>query len=522
MSSDLSRGNDADISFEPIYNKVSVKDNFYNVEELIPNIFDDKYLTNRNGEFYEAEKITVPDPKKAKYVSQIRKIRDDKWESEEVADDKYLYFMRLFDHKYYESYYEEDPYSMFTENEMTTPNELIGRLGATIVDLGVVDESTFVGEVFDPTGSGSGTQVGTIDYANSLDYTRYLCICENHEEGSFKKGTTNAKKVIMQTPKMKLPCQITKDSFIVVNYNQTHTRYKDRPYINPDWCSTGASGADSYEEGIGHWGMREWPQGIFIRVVFGNKVWSTHEEKWVELGTRYDYAIPSSLVDKPAKDYWNKELKLANKVTYDMNINESGYAVPLSGVSQEEDFYIQILCPQTGFYAYEKLDIANGTEYESHNAWTWVSDFSIKLCERGQDIEKLDNDVVYENVIDDESINDFGELTFKLTTWHPNIKPSYSNVVTWVEGERVMLASIQENNLMGIPQVPEENMIERYVLQYNTPTKKITHSLPIEGITPFDKISGLDVARKGATFMQLGTELDYEVGIQKITYIQCK
>ena len=522
MDETLSRGNDADITFEPIYNKVSVKDNFYNVEELIPNIFDDKYLTNRNGEFYTAKKITVPSPAKAQYVSKIRKTRDDVWESEETADDEYTYFMRLYDHKYFKSYYEEYP---DMEWQMTEPEDLIGRLGATIVDLGVVDESTFYGEEFNPTGADwGGVLVGTTDYANSLDYKRYLCICENHTDGTVWDSNSNANRLVMKTPVIKLPCQITKDSFLVINYNVTKSRYKDRPYLNPDWTNKGASGTDSYTEGIGHWGMKQWPQGPSFRVIVGDKAWSQSKGKWIDKNGKITdtRCFGSILKDSPAKDFWAEELKIANRVTYDMNINESGFAIPLSGVSQDDDMYIEILCPQVSFYANKKLDIANDTEFESHNAWTWLSDFSIKLCEKGQDIEKLDNDVVYENIIDGDSINDFGEITFKYTTWHPNIQPSYSNVVTWVNGERVMLEKIKEANLTGQEQTAEENMIERYVLQYRTPTKKISHSLPINGITPFDKIGGLDVERPTASFMQLGTEMDYATGIQKITYIQCK
>lgn len=520
MSEELSRGNDADISFEPIFNKVTVKDNFYNVDELIPNIFDDQYLTNRNGEFYTAEKITVPSPVKAKYVSKIRKTRDDVYENEETADDKYLYFMRLYDHKYFKSYYNETPN---LETLVKKPTDLTYRLGATIVDLGVVDEKTFVGEIYDPTGSGQGVHVGTTDYANSLDYTRYLCLCPNHQEGSVKNGTTNRDKVVMKTPNMKIPCQITDESYLVFNYNETHTRYANRPYINPDWTSDGASGPDEYVEGVGHSRITQWPQGIEIRVVFGNKAWSSQSKSWVELGSDYDYAVPASLVDSPAKNFWNKSLNLANTVSYDMNIKESGYAIPLSGINTEDDFYIEILCPQPSFWAYKKLDLWEGSEFESHNGFLWVSDFSVKLCEKGQDIEKLDNDVVYENVIDEDSINDFGELTFKLTTWHPNIKPSYSNVVTWdSEGKRTMLRTIKEANLSGEEQTAEENMIERHVLQYRTPTKKINHTLPYEGITPFDRISGLDVSRPNASFIQLGTEIDFAESTQTITYIQCK
>ena len=521
MSEKLSRGNDADISFEPIYNKVSIKDNFYNVDELIPNIFDDKYLTNRNGEFYTAKKITVPSPAKAKYVSKIRKVRDDVWESEKTADDEYTYFMRLYDHKYFKSYYEEQPNM---EGQILSAEDMVGKLGATIVDLGVVDESKFYGEEFKPIGEGGpGALIGITDYANSIDFTRYLCICENHPENSYNKETSNSRRVLMQTPLMKFPCQITKDSFLIFNYRTNHTRYSNRPYINPDWTNEGASGTDKYVEGKGHLGISEWPQDIAIRFIVGNKAWSSYYNKWVELGSFYDFALPPLLKDSPAKNFWNTDLNIANSVTYDMNINESGYPIPLSGINQDNEFYIQILCPQVSFWAYKKLDVdSKETEFESHNAWSWISDFSIKLCEKGQDIEKLDNDVVYENVIDSDSINDFGEITFKMTTWHPNIKPSYSNVVTWVNGERVMLEKIKETNLSGQEQVAEENTIERYVLQYQSPTKKISHSLPLSGITPFDRMQGLDVSNPDDYYMQLGTEIDYVRAIQKITYIQCK
>lgn len=519
MSQELSRGNDADISFEPIYNKVVVKDNFYNVEEMIPNLFDDEYLTNRNGDFFYSTKITPATPLKAEYVDKIRKSRDDKWASEETSDDKYSYYMRMYDNKFYTSLYEETDNM---QSQITEPYDMVGRLGATIVDLAVVDDSTFYGEVYDPTGSGNGVQIGTTDYANSLDFKRYLCICENHSENTIWGANSNTHRVVMRSKTMKIPCQITKDSYMIFNYNATLSRYKDRPYLNPDWTNKGASGPDKYQEGTGHWGITQWPQGPVFRVVFGDKCWSRHDYSWVSIGDKWDTCGGSLLKDSPAKDFWNEELSIANKVTYSMNINESGEPIPLSEVNKEDEFYIEFLCPQPSFWAYKNLDMWDGYEFESHNGWTWISDFSIKLCEKGQDIEKLDSDVVYENVIDVDSINEFGEIDFKFTTWHPNIKPSYSNVVTWVNGERVHLTSIKESNLSNSEQTPEENMIERYVLQYQTPTKKITHSLPIDGITPFDRIGGLDISNEATAFMALGAELDYANGIQRITYIQTK
>lgn len=518
MSKELSMGNDADISFEPIFNKVIVRDNFYNVEELIPNIFDDKYLTNRNGEFFYSDKIEVFPPVRQSYVSQIKKKRSDDYKAESVADDEYTYFMRLYDHKYFESYYEESPFSDFTSGTLSQPYSLVGRLGATIVDFAAVDDSVYHGA----TTEGGTETFGAIDYANTLDFKRYLCICENHTEGSIWDAHSNAWRLVMKSQELQLPCQITKDSYLILNYNVTKSRYKDKPYLNPKWASEGAKGQD-YIEGLGYRCVTQQPTGPFFRVIFGDKAYSLKTKKWVDKNGKIEdtYCAGSIIKDEPRRDFWNTELNIANTVTYNMNINESGYAIPLADVIGAESFYIEILCPQPSFWAHKELSLYEDTEFESHNGWTWLSDFSIKLCEKGEDIEKLDNDVVYENVIDVDSINEFGEITFKYTTWHPNVKPSYSNVVTWENNQRVMLTSITEPNLTNVAQTAEENMIERHILQYQSPTKKITHSLPIS-ITPFDRMFGIDITESNTAYMQLGTEIDYSRGVQKITYIQTK
>ena len=84
------------------------------------------------------------------------------------------------------------------------------------------------------------------------------------------------------------------------------------------------------------------------------------------------------------------------------------------------------------------------------------------------------------------------------------------------------LEAVKEENLgQTQAQKPEENIIQKYVHQYSTPTKKMTLPLPID-ITPLQKLYGVNV-EEGKTYegyVQLGTELDYRMGMQTITCVQ--
>ena len=43
-------GTGASMSLDDVFNSVKVNCNYYNVDDLIPDLFEDDYLTNRHGE----------------------------------------------------------------------------------------------------------------------------------------------------------------------------------------------------------------------------------------------------------------------------------------------------------------------------------------------------------------------------------------------------------------------------------------------------------------------------------------
>lgn len=98
LSQDLIRGTGADISLETLYNKIQVKDSFYEIDHFVPDLYEDVYLNNRLGDFWKCNNITRTG--KFKYINKGGWIKkEDKDESEHV------YYIRKFDHEYYEPVY---------------------------------------------------------------------------------------------------------------------------------------------------------------------------------------------------------------------------------------------------------------------------------------------------------------------------------------------------------------------------------------------------------------------------------
>ena len=148
----------------------------------------------------------------------------------------------------------------------------------------------------------------------------------------------------------------------------------------------------------------------------------------------------------------------------------------------------------------------------------WVKNLSFDLVRKEHE-DKEENDVVYSNVIDSGSINEMQTITCKITTDTDLVQPSYSNVAIFDGVSTVALSSVTENCISGKEQKPEENIVEKYVLQYNTPTSKITLTQPID-INPMQVLIAVDVANTEQKYVQLGTELDYSMGRQTITPVE--
>ena len=497
-------GNDANIDFEPVYNKFIVKDNFYKCEELITNIFDDNFLTNRNGGFYEAVEIPVRQPYKQSY----RWGRNYKEES--TADNDYVYFYRIYDHKDYESVYRNNNLEELNNlgTLLKSPSITQDYVGATLVDFGRAKKDYYEG----------ATKV----IQSTLDWERYLCINQNAQgwgSTSFGlKGTPQDNMVVFRLKPKKSMVKLPDDAFIVIDFKVIFEKYLQRNYINPDWNSDQETIKGYSNDGF----IQPYYSTIAFRLGFGNKYWQSRnygddgkpladEGLWVENSTAY------FLPDLNTNGGWpmiNSENGVINKVSWKDWINEQGYKIPLKGVDTTQEITFEIFLPKIHL-------ISNGDNPKTKfNAYCWIKDFNIKVARPNED-EFDENDVVYENVIDEMNVSEMSEITLKYTTQVDGVQPSYSSVIFNNGGSNDFVETMNDISLNISGMKPEQNIIQRYYNQYSTPTKKITYTLPRD-FDQLDKYYGVDVDNPTTGYVQLGTEIDYRRDTQQIILIEKK
>ena len=422
---------------------------------------------------------------------------------------------RLYDNDAWESIYYNSAGTRQYLTSAQTANSAITRdyLGGTIVEMGVV-RNNYVSETWQWI------------IPSRMDYTRYLCISEKHNNNQVTlHGASAPTSNLTGLPVFKLKSAYTPtvmlddDSFLVFSYSAIWERYWNRNYINPEWtdekCAHNWNALGDY--------YNDMPAARF-RLRIGNKCWSTHENAWVDSGSRWDYMEPAPKWEDNKYNYWNEEMTILNNVSWEDKINADGLKIPLSGIDVTQGIEFEVQNPRPLFYGNGgNPDYEN--KYFNYNEYVWLKDLSLKCMQAYQDDEGNEADVVYENSLSGCSVNDLDNITLKISTHKEKIKPSYSHMVYRYSSsdKPEFLKQVKEAALSNNAQKPEQNIIEKYVHQYSTPTKKISITLSSD-ITPFDKVYGIDVddTYNQIGYVQLGTEIDYRTDRQEITYIEKK
>ena len=480
------RSSEASISFSPVFNKCVVKDNMYAAERLIPSIFDDNLLRNRidTYNFYASYQCTVPSPDKPTYPwgSVFLGIGQD-YTDDGSGDSKYTYYHRIYDNKYWKSMYDYQPVGQ----PPATQQYLVDHVGGTIIDLGVV-KNTYISD-YDQT-----------IVPSKLDFTRYLAI--NQSNNGYMG--TNDGYYAFRLSGYTINCPYNPDNaFLVIQGSAIFEKYYQRPYINPDWST-------NYVKLGGTGNMVRTDGCLNFKVKIGDNYWNG--KKWVSGSTAF-----SVVLERSSKDYgvYNKEMHVLNNVHYSLGVGEDGYIIPLSGTNVGDSLQVDILLPKI------QTELNNEKHY---NGWCWIKDLDIKLVQKGQSEEKDEGDVVYENIIEEDAVNEIREITCKLSTYYSGVAPSYSTVLIESGGTKMVMSGFTSPGLVEAKE-GEYNIVERYVQQYSTPTKKISMVVESNGAgrrNPWTYYKGLDVDNPAQIFVELGSEIDYQAGTKNFTAIELK
>jgi len=505
-------GSGQNVSFEPIYNKFVVKDSFYTSEDFITNIFEDSALVNRGGDFFSSFQIDVPprrdpsNPDSHRLPNSPTYPNGSSWFQQKYSNDaddtKYIYWHRLYDHKDFESVYrdfnlnEVKPHEDLLNNPDTTRN----YIGGTICDFGRVRKEYFNEDTYQ-----------TI-VQNKVDWERYLLI-HQHRTGPGWSGwnpnaTINDKMIIFRLkPGSRGKCMLSDNSYLIINYKLLFTKYRFRNYINPDWNQKIGKMSSWVSGTIG-----ETPGNLSFKLGIGGKYWNG--TSWVN-----EQSIFKIMCTRSDEEYayFMKEKEVLNNVSWELEIDEEGYKIPLTGIDTAGEIDFAIYLPNL-----QLLTDFDGLHDFTYNNYCWVKDFSIKTANAGQDKEVEETDVVYENVVNELNVNEMSDIELKITTGADNQKPSYSNVIYYdVANDRNTLLSTMEDVILQQEMTPEENIITRYHKQYSTQTKRLSYTLPID-FTPLQAYKGMDFENKSAKYVQLGGELNYKMGRQIIDLIELK
>ena len=507
------RQNGATISFEPVFNKIRVVANLYSIKDFIPNIFDDSFLTNRNdptsGEgFYNSFNIE-PKTTPGEFPSGSAFLgfgQDYDKESEKYGerDQDYVYRHRLYDHKYWESVYSDvagNEHFVLSTGTTASSSITLDYRGGTIVDMGVVRKNY----------RNEGQQLVV---PSKMDYTRYICINEKHNNN--RTGENNVVFRLKEGYKPRiLPVS---DCFIVINYSMLLEKYADRNYINPKWtnkhCSAYFFKAGSHHNAIGN---------LRFRLKIGDKYWNG--EQWTTTNSMFyieaEWDKKADMFKTEDEDYWNTDLSVLNNVSWEDDLNCEGYKIPLDGVDISQEIKFEVINPAPSYWGNTGNPKFENYGFE-YNAFCWVKDLSFDFI-RKQHENKEENDITYENVIDEGSVHEMSDITCKITTDNSDAQPSYSSVAYRLSNnaELAVLSAITESSIENTPERPEDNIILKHVYQYNTPTSKISLTLS-DTIPPFQKLYAVDVDDQEQGFVQLGTEIDYHNSRQKMTCVEKK
>lgn len=364
------------------------------------------------------------------------------------------------------------------------------------------------------------------EVASKLDFDRYILISQCDEPNMLYNNPRSSALTIQQKnyyfpPVFGLNSGITQpiiiddNAYITIDATAIYERYTDLDYINTEWTSD-CTGINKYYN-CTYWGLITGSQEIWttcpalvFKLKCGGYWWDGHNWTLTEQPFYVDLHTPTD--DNGYVDFsqwWNKDLDVINNVSWSDYGGGSGYKIPLTGVTfdwnQDIEFYICLPC---------KIQVYNGNNtHDGMNSYCWVKGFETKLVTKGSEGTDL-SDVVYENVIDELSVNELSDITLKFTTYPNEGQHSYSNV--GYSGH--LIDKVIKVGLDGEASKMEENLVKEYVNQYCTNTISQNMVLNLKA-TPISRIKDTVLNK---FFHVCGQEIDYAKGSQRVNMVESK
>lgn len=414
--------NGGQISLDNVYNKAIVKDSLYSFDSVIPSIWDEKDL-----------------------VIYMRYGFDNNWHYYQEVDEehsklgKHKCFFKYYSNPNYKSYYYDKNLNSVTTAYTIDYGATQRYVGATIVradfhkidsDDDIINDVTFDDYLLLHTHNTNNTIVGYRDIEHGQPFPIIdLKLDDDKGVKLFELEVNNANPSFLGG----------KNIFLLIQGTYIYMDRESEMYI-PE----GYNNKDDDFIISNLW--------IKAKLEFGGKYWNGNS--WQS--TECCFKLPFDN-NNQSEHCINQSFPTKNTVTYNMGIDEDGYAIPMPS----ED--IMTGKPIFTLYAPHRLD--NSYRCDA----VWLKNFDIKAKIASYDIEvNKDSDTEYSNIINGDFVNEMDEEEFKICTWD-NKECNYSAVAYYNGSTYNYLDNVYNKGTKQNCRC-EEQLIYKLVTQYSTPS----------------------------------------------------
>lgn len=529
------RGTGSNISLDNVYNKISVKDDFYTFDDIIPDIYDTAYNVTKSsdptlqssdninngifGEVVQGVQGNDITDSNNNMICMVDRVYDPE---NEMYTHCNAVFVKYFNHPYYNFYGYNGGATPSSLNYTDTKN----MHGAVIAKFFVKKlDQQYLPSWMDIITGRQPTEA-TLDMWMSKNQISKITL-DNYVMLINSENKHIQNKDILKYPYFETKTSDTtalfggENAYLVITGSYIWHYVDNDPYPIP---------SDEVDISEGRYAMKAGQTYLLAKLQWGNKYWDG--DKWTT--TNSVFKIPylrddSSDDDRRADHTMFASNNFVNSVSWRIGINESGYLIPLPQGT--------VMSGLPKFTMYKPFDpeyfsTSSGDDYGQwykHNV-VLLKNFSIKAVIGDPSYSNLnDSDTVYTNIIDEHHIQELDEIKCKICT-NDGKKPNYSSVGYSPDGntfeflDRIYNANVGTNGVVdhagrgvyGLMR-PEEWIVHRLTKQYQSPKIR----LELELNTTFEPYSVItDKWLRGKSFIVDAQSTNYYTGQTTVTVVE--
>ena len=527
------------LSLGNVYNKITIKDDFYKYDSVFPSIYDNiKNITLSTDAGIVGNK-----PDKHSYGEVIQHQVDNGSDQENYnmivflhrpynpqndgyVDNSNAVFIKYFtnpDYKFYQ-YMGSAQNEVSALNYTSTQNLYGAFIGKYYVKELSKNVSTFE-EIINAVLGNSN-----LDYAlakndvSSVSLSNYIVLL--NPDGAYHiQNSDVANYPYFSTSNIRNSSLFGGDNaYLVISGSYNYHYFSNNPYPIPSNQVDIAEGRYEINSNDAH---------LVAKLKWGNLYWNGNE--WVTSSCTFNIPYLKESDERRADATMFKDTEFVNTVTWRIGTSEKGYAIPVPN----------LLIGQPEFTMYKPYDPTYRSTSSSDDKGQWykhccvfLKNFDIKAIIGDPTYSDVnDSDTVYTNVIDNANVKKLGDITFKVCTYDGK-NPTYSAVAYkdsdgnyhWLDKTINKYLSNGETELLGSNALrQEEHLLYRLYKQYSTPSIILNLNLHLfgdsnafNGFSYYVMNSAIKSSLTNNYFMVDSCRIDYKNRIVEAKLIELK